>query len=191
MSDRDGRIAPVSLERSSELAREHGIPDILADRNIFRLLLRRPKMAKAVHELLFSLLYGAALDDRLRELVIMRIGWVTRSDYEWTQHWSVAMSAFGCSEQDLREVRDWRNSTHFDAVDRSVLAATDETLEHGKIGQSTWDACRRHLGTEEACLDLVASIGAWTMISQLARSTELPLEEGTPSWPPEGEAPSP
>jgi hypothetical protein len=36
------------------------------------------------------MLWHGKLDPRLRELVIMRIGWLTASDYEWTQHWRVA-----------------------------------------------------------------------------------------------------
>ena len=77
MSEQQGRIELVTLERSVQLTEQLGIPAILADRNIFRLLLRRPTLAKAVNELLYSLLYGAELDDRLRELVIMRIAWVS------------------------------------------------------------------------------------------------------------------
>ena len=104
MSEQQGRIELVTLERSVQLTEQLGIPAILADRNIFRLLLRRPTLAKAVNELLYSLLYGAALDDRLRELVIMRIAWVSGSDYEWTQHYGVAVRAFGCTEEDLAAV---------------------------------------------------------------------------------------
>ncbi|MBK6286763.1 MAG: carboxymuconolactone decarboxylase family protein [Gammaproteobacteria bacterium] len=189
MSEQQGRIELVTLERSVQLTEQLGIPAILADRNIFRLLLRRPTLAKAVNELLYSLLYGAALDDRLRELVIMRIAWVSGSDYEWTQHYGVAVRAFGCTEEDLAAVRDWQNASHFGAREKAVLAATDETLAVGKISEPTWRQCRQEVGSEEACLDLVASIGAWTMISQIARSTELPLETGASSWAPDGVAP--
>lgn len=42
----------------------------------------------------------------MRELVIMRIGWVTGSVYEWTQHWGVA-TALGVDQADLLAVRDW------------------------------------------------------------------------------------
>ena len=119
----------------------------------------------------------------------MRIAWVSGSDYEWTQHYGVAVRAFGCTEEDLAAVRDWQNASHFGAREKAVLAATDETLAVGKISEPTWRQCRQEVGSEEACLDLVASIGAWTMISQIARSTELPLETGASSWAPDGVAP--
>jgi alkylhydroperoxidase family enzyme len=40
-----------------------------------------------------QLLENNKFDTRLRELMIMRIGWVTGSAYEWTQHWRVATTA--------------------------------------------------------------------------------------------------
>ena len=53
------------------------------------------------------MLWHGALDSRLRELVIMRIGWLTACDYEWTQHWRVA-SGLGVPAEDLLGVRDWQ-----------------------------------------------------------------------------------
>ncbi len=173
-------------EESVKIAAAAGVSAELADRSIFRLLLRRPSLAKAVNDLLFSLLFDAVLDDRIRELVIMRIGWVTDSDYEWTQHWSVAQQAFACSPEDLYAVRDWKASDRFEAAARAALAATDETLETGTLSRETFALCEQHLGGADQCLELVASIGAWRLISQLARSCQIPLEDGVESWPPDG-----
>jgi len=41
------------------------------------------------------------LDDRLRELVIVRPGWATSSSDEWTLHWRIALERFGCREEAL------------------------------------------------------------------------------------------
>jgi alkylhydroperoxidase family enzyme len=185
-----GRIELLPLQRALQVASETGVPNELADRNIFRLLLRRPATAKAVNDLLYSLLFGGALDDRLRELVILRIGWATGSDYEWTQHWTVAQRAFGCDPADLRAVREWQSSERFGEAERAVLAATDETLETGSISAETWARCERQLADPDACLELVVAIGAWRLVSQLTRSVELPLEEGVGSWPPDGVGPA-
>ena len=182
------RIDPLSPDQAKTAAEEIGVPAALADLNVFRVLLRRPRVAKAVSDLLFSLLFGGVLDDRLRELVIMRIGWATGSDYEWTQHWRVARETFNCTDEELLALRDWRTADLFSNEDRAVLAAVDETLETGRIGPETWSACRAHLSDDE-CLELTAAIGTWRLISQLARSVEFPLEEGVVSWPPDGKVP--
>jgi alkylhydroperoxidase family enzyme len=189
MSDEtNGRIELLSLEASRKAAEAVGVSPTLQDKNIFRLLLRRPQLAKSVNDLLFSLLFGGALDDRLRELVIMRIGWATGSNYEWSQHWTVAQAAFGCSPEDLLAVRDWRGAERFGEPERAALAATDETLATGTISAKTWALCERHLGGPDECLELVAAIGAWRMISQLARSSEIPNDPDLDDWPPDGVA---
>ncbi len=134
------------------------------------------------------LLVQGKLDRRLRELVIMRLGWATASEYEWAQHWRVARE-LGIPHEDLLALRDWRSSDRFGDADRAVLAATDETLETGTISPETWELCRAHVGGTEELLELVAAIGCWRMISSLLRSLEIPIEAEMESWPPDGEKP--
>jgi len=172
-----------------KIAEELGLPVALAELNIFRVLLRNPPVAKATADLLLSLLFRSSLDHRLRELVIMRLGWATAASYEWTQHWRIALDQFGCSEEDLLALRDWENAGHFGEAERAVLAATDETLATGTLAPGTWDRCLAHVGDEVACMELVASIATWRWISQFTRSLEIPLEEGVVPWPPDGRTP--
>ena len=181
------RIPMLSIDESVAAAAEVRVPSTLAELNVFRTLLRRPKTAKAINDLLLSLLFGGTLDDRLRELVIMRIGWATGSDYEWTQHWTVAQDPFGVSADELLALRDWEASDAFGDVERAVLAATDEALATGTASRATIATCRDLLGSDDAVLELVASIATWRWISQVARSLDIPLEDGVASWPPDGQ----
>lgn len=180
------RVTLLETERALEAAREAGVPDALAELNVFRVLLHRPKVAKAMSDLLLSMLFGGVLDDRLRELVIMRIGWATGADYEWTQHWAIARETFGCTDGDLLELRDWESSGHFGETERAVLTVVDETLNTGSGSELAIARCRRLLESDEAVVELVTAIGAWRTISQLTLSLEIPLEEGVASWPPDG-----
>lgn len=184
----DARVEPLSLEAARKAAAEVGVPEAFAELNIFRVLLRRPRTAKGLADLLVSMLFQGSLPDRLRELVIMRIGWVTGSDYEWTQHWSIAQERFGLAPDDLLAVRDWRDSDRFGPADRAVLAATDETLDTGTLSSETCARCREHLDGD-ALVELVAAVGAWRLVSQLTRSLAIPLEDGIGSWPPDGARP--
>jgi alkylhydroperoxidase family enzyme len=140
--------------------------------------------------MLEALLWKGVLDARLRELIIMRIGWVTGSVYEWTQHWRVAR-LLDVPERDLLAVKDWRSAAHFGAAERAVLAATDETLRDGTISDETWAACQHALPRDPAVLvELVAAIGNWRLFSGLLRSLGVPLEDGVEPWPPQGVPPS-
>jgi alkylhydroperoxidase family enzyme len=184
----DPRVPLLPQHVSRETAEQAGLPEAIADLNVFRALLHHPSLAKRVNDLLMTLLFRGRLDARLRELVIMRIGWATGSVYEWTQHWRVARQ-LGVSHEDLLAVRDWRDYTAWSAADRAVLAATDETLERGVISAETWAECAAVLPSVEEQLELVSAIGTWRMISQLLRSLEIPLEDGVPPWPPDGVPP--
>jgi alkylhydroperoxidase family enzyme len=183
------RIPLLPLEESAKIAEQAKVLPQMAELSVFRVLLQQPVVGKAIQDLLLALLFRGELDARLRELVIMRLGWSTASCYEWTQHWRVALE-LGVPEQDLLAVRDWRRSDRFDAADRAVLAATDETLESGAISPETWAECEAHLGGAKPCIELVAAIGTWRMISSILRSLEVPLEDGVAAWPPDGRAPA-
>ena len=194
MSDQDphgeGRIALLSPEEARKAAELVDLPAPFTDLNVFRMLLHAPKTAKAISDLLLSLLFGGQLDGRLRELIIMRLGWATGSCYEWTQHWPIAQERFGCSEQDLLAVRNWRDSDHFGEPEKAVLAAVDEALETGTLSDAGWQRCAGVLGGDVERLELVAAIATWRWISQVARSLEIPLEDGVAAWPPDGLRPS-
>ena len=70
-----------------------------------------------------------------------------------------------------------------------MLAATDETLETGRIGAEMWPECLGQLGDPRACVELVASIAAWRLVSEITLSLEIPLESEMGSWPPDGTPP--
>lgn len=178
----------MPLEDALAAGEATGMHELLARSNVFRVLLRAPHVARALSGMLDALLWKGALDARLRELAIMRIGWVTGSVYEWTQHWRIAIGA-GLSEDDLVALRGgWRAHLGFSDADRAVLAATDETLETGTISDQTWAACAAHLSGEHL-IELVVAIGNWRLFSSLLRSLDVPLDEGLEPWPPDGRAP--
>jgi len=186
--EKEPRVEMLSREAAQAAAESVGVTPLIADLNVFRVLLRHPPLAQRINDLLMTLLFKGSLDGRLRELIIMRIGWATGSVYEWTQHWRIAIR-LGVSEEDLLAVRDWRDSPRFGAAERAVLAATDDTLERGAISAESWAACEAELPTVEERLELVSAIGTWRMVSGLLRSLDVPLEEGTTPWPPDGAEP--
>jgi alkylhydroperoxidase family enzyme len=167
----DARVPRLPMAEAKAAADEAGVPDYMAELSIFQVLLNHPTLARAVNDLLATMLWHGRLAPRLRELVIMRIGWLTACDYEWTQHWRVACG-LGVPADDLLGVRDW--STH-----------------DGAVSAQSWAACERELGADSAVLiELVTTIGAWRMIASMQHSLEVPLEEGVAGWPPDGQPPS-
>ncbi len=181
-------IIPLLSEAEAlNVAQEHGFPEQMASLSVFRVLLKHPDLAKSVVQLLTTLLFtGNQLDKRLRELLIMRIGWATGAVYEWTQHWRVAKD-LEIPDEDLLAVRDWKNSTILDETDKAVLQATDDAIEEGFITDTNWQKIKKMIPDEAQQIELVIAIGNWSLFSQLLKSLHIPLEEGTESWPPDGQ----
>lgn len=184
---RDARLPLLDQAAAAAAAEKIGIDPKYLVQPIWTMLLARPKYAKAVYELLTDLLFRSTLPVRLRELLIMRIGWATSAEFEWAQHWQVATRA-GVDPADLLAVRDWRNHDRFDEPDRAALAAADEVVAEGEIGDDTWATLRTHY-SESELLELVAVIATWHYVSVLVRNLRVPLDEGMSAWPPDGRTP--
>ncbi len=183
------RVPLLPVDEAKAAADEAGVPDYMAELSIFQVLLNHPRLARTFNDMLATMLWHGALDPRLRELVIMRIGWLTACDYEWTQHWRVA-SGLGISAEDLLGVRDWPSHQEFGAAERAVLAATDDVVRDGAVSAESWAACERELqGDTTVLIELVTAIGAWRMVASMLHSLGVPLEDGVSSWPPDGRSP--
>ncbi|MCH8257943.1 MAG: carboxymuconolactone decarboxylase family protein [Proteobacteria bacterium] len=184
------RIPLLDIEDAKTAATLAGVSEQFAELSVFRILLRHPGVTKHIAQLLTALLFTEnKLEGRLRELIIMRIGWVTSSSYEWTQHWRVA-TGMKIPEEDLLSVRDWQASEVLDTRDRAVLKATDDVLQAGGISDAAWQECCQFLDTEEERIELALVISNWIFISQILKSLKVPLEEGVSAWPPDGKIPA-
>jgi alkylhydroperoxidase family enzyme len=184
----ESRLELVPLEEARRLGADMGISEAQASRGAFRMLANHPDLVRHVYGLLTMLSSRNKLPARLRELVILRLAWVSGSEYAWFQHYRIATQA-GITPEEIVAVRDWRTADRFAAAERAVLAAADDTLEQGRISDAVWTQCERALREPAVLVELVVAIGNWTMFSQLLQSLRVPLEPGAASWPPDGVAP--
>jgi alkylhydroperoxidase family enzyme len=179
------RVPMISIDRARELGDAMGIPTRRTQSEAFRVLANNPGAARVAYSQLMQLLENNKFDTRLRELMIMRIGWVTGSAYEWTQHWRVATTA-GIPPEDVLAVRDWRNSARLTQADKAILAATDECLAGKSISDAVWAEVASHVTGPGQQVEFIIAMGNWMMFSLLFRNLRIPLAEGVTVWPPDG-----
>ncbi len=183
------RIAMLSREEARERGVAVGIDEYIAQLNLFRILLHYPDVAAEINKTIFTLMSSdGALSHRLRELIIMRVAWLSQSKYEWTQHWHASLF-LGLTEPEVVAVRNWQAADLFDATDRIVLQATDDTLRQGGIQAATWQTLAELLPEPASQITVVASIGNWHMAAQIMESLDIPLEDDAVVWPPDGIGP--
>ena len=163
-----------------------GLPATIGETNLFRVLLHHPPLAKALAGLVSQLIGEPTLDPRLRELAVMRVAWRSGSVSQWSNHWHVGMRV-GLAEDDIAAVRDWHQSDRFGGDERAVLAATDETIDVGRVGDET-SACAAVL-SDAALGDLVVAIGHAQLYAGVLRTFDVPLDARRDPWPPDGRAP--
>jgi len=172
------RVPMVSLERARELGEAMGLPSRRTQSEAFRVVANNPGVARVAFGQLLQLLENNKFDTRLRELMIMRIGWVTGSVYEWTQHWRVATTA-GIPPEDILAVRDWQNTSRLTAADRAILAGRS-------ISDAVWAEVAKHVPDPGQQVEFVIAMGNWMTFSMLFRNLRIPLAEGVLLWPPDG-----
>ncbi|MEM7413445.1 MAG: carboxymuconolactone decarboxylase family protein [Myxococcota bacterium] len=186
------RVPLLSSEEAKRAAAEVELFELKANFSIYRVLLRQPLVAKRLSDLTDVLVGASHIDARLRELLIMRLGWANRGVYEWSQHWKIALLHDGIEKSDLLAIRDWEVHDHWSPRDRAAFRATDETLEHGVLSKETWSEVAQHFPTHEERIELVTIISCWKMLSDIMKTLEVPLDEGVEPWLPDGlEPPGP
>ena len=181
------RVPMVSPERARDIGEAMGMPARRTGSEAFRVVANNPGVARVAFFQLMQLLENNTFDTRLREMMIMRIGWVTGSAYEWTQHWRVASEA-GIPPDDILAVRDWRGSERLTAADKAILAATDECLEGKSISDAVWADVAKHVPDPGQQVEFVVGMGNWMSFSLLFRNLRIPLADGIAVWPPDGKA---
>ena len=183
----NSRLELVPVEEARRLGAEMGIGEAQASRSAFRMLANHPDLVRHVYGLLTMLSSRNKLPTRLRELIIMRLAWASGAEYAWFQHYRIATQA-GVTPEEIVAVREWR-AYSFGPAERAVLAAADDTLEHGRISDPVWAECERQLKEPAVLVERVVAIGNWTMFAQLLQSLRVPLEPNAAPWPPDGKAP--
>jgi alkylhydroperoxidase family enzyme len=165
-----------------------GIPERVAQANIMRFGLRHPKVADVLASMIDVAVLNGALDARLREIAILRVGWRIGSVYEWSNHVGVARAA-GLSDAEIVAIRTADASLLSDA-DLLAIRVVDEVLDTTSVSESTLAAARGQLGDGDELLELVAIPGFYRAIGTILMSFSVPLEDHLEPWAPDGQGPA-
>ncbi|MFI5309458.1 MAG: carboxymuconolactone decarboxylase family protein, partial [Polyangiales bacterium] len=144
--------------------------------NIYRTLARHPKLAKRWLVFGTHVLGKSTLDARDRELVILRTGWLCKSEYEWGQHVVIGKQA-GISDDEVRRIARGPEAPGWSPFDAALLRAADELHEDSFIGETTWSTLASRYG-EQQLIDVIFAIGQYTLVCMALNTLGVQLETG-------------
>jgi len=81
-----------------------------------------------------------------REMLILRMGWNCRAEYEWAKH---VGSVGRAREHELNpaKIAEGPSAALWDSVDRGLLHASDELYRDGIVSDGTWRELSEKLDT--------------------------------------------
>ncbi|MGG7104142.1 carboxymuconolactone decarboxylase family protein [Rhodococcus sp. 24CO] len=139
--------------------------------NLVGTLAQYPALAMPFLSFNAHLLSGTSLTDRQRELLVLRVASVQRSDYEWAQHVILAENA-GMTKDEILRVADGSGASEWSSLERSLLSAVDELLADGVVSELTWSALAEEFNTEQL-MDTVFTVGCYSMLAMALRSFDV------------------
>jgi AhpD family alkylhydroperoxidase len=169
-----GAFPPETVERFLSIG-----PDAIPLPDAITTMLHHPALAGPWLAFNNVLLWSPALEPRLRELMVLRVAWRTRSNYEWMQHVQLA-ARFGVTPEEIDAVAHGGDTGAWTPLEAALLAATDELIDGYRIDDDTWARLAEHLD-ERQLVEVVFVVGAYTCLAMAFKSFGLGLEPGAPT----------
>jgi 4-carboxymuconolactone decarboxylase len=143
--------------------------------NVYRLLLNSPPLAETWFAHNNAVRWNTELDGRLREMVIIRIGYVTQVEYVIRQHVPTLAAAEGLTALECNALIDWRVSTLFSDRDRAVLAYADAMTGEIKVPEEVFAGLKPFF-TPRQIVDLTVLVGTYNMHARVFQALEIDPE---------------
>ena len=144
--------------------------------NLTRLLVNSPGMAKAFHGIGGFIRNKSTLDPRLRELAILQVGWMEKSEYEFTHHVKIGKE-FGVTDEDIQGLflETAGKPSKLDPLTKTVLKGAREMVRDIGMSDETFAEIKQHLSNEHMT-DLVLTIAFYCAVVRVLATMKIDNE---------------
>jgi 4-carboxymuconolactone decarboxylase len=149
--------------------------------NIFTTLANHPKLYKRWGVFGNHVLFKSSLPVRDREILILRIGWLCRSVYEWGQHVVIGKQS-GLTEENFRQIVEGADAKGLDPFEANLLRAVDELYIDSFISDKTWNRLAERYNTHQL-MDVIFTVGQYNLVSMALNTLGVQPEEGLEGFP--------
>lgn len=145
----------------------------------FNAMLVSPEVGTALQELGTAIRYRSSLTARVRELAILEVARIRRSDFEWYAHARVGRQ-IGLTEDELAALHDGTAAPTLDPAEAVARTAVRTFLETRDLDDAVFAAAKELLGDREV-MELIALTGYYDLLALSLRVWRTPLPPGLPS----------
>lgn len=139
-------------------------------------LLQYPALAKAFLTFNNHIATASTVSKRIRELLILRISWLRRSEYEFVQHLSLGRNA-GLTDAEIERVQQGPDAVGWDPLEADLVRCVDEMHADACIQDATWARLSAHFSTEQL-MDIVFAVGCYDLLAKAFKTFGVQLEPG-------------
>ncbi len=144
--------------------------------NTFDTLARHPNLLRQWMPFTVALVVTGVLPPRLRELAILRTGWLCRAEYEWGQHAVFARRA-GISNQEIARVKSGPEAGGWTEMEAAMLRAVDELHYDACVSDDTWAILAAHLD-ERQLIEVPILVGQYHIVCFTLNTLGIQREPG-------------
>lgn len=143
--------------------------------NVFRTFNRNPTADRTRGAMNTQVNTTNSLQPRQRELLLMRIGVLCRSEYEYAAHHRAGRNA-GLNDADVARILAGPDSPGGNPLDTALLRAADELFERDVITTDTWAALAKGGLDTRQLLDVIVTVDGYRWNSMLISSAGVQLD---------------
>jgi alkylhydroperoxidase family enzyme len=173
---KEPRIPPLDPKEWTPELRKRFDPNGSGQRaaNVFVTFVRNPPGDRLRGGVTGHILNSTTLSVRQRETLLMRIGVLCRSEYEWAAHSRLGRRA-GMTDADVARIVAGPESGGGDPIETALLRATDELYRDDRVSAETWAALAAALDTKQL-LDVLIAVGGYRAVSMAINSAGVQLD---------------
>lgn len=149
--------------------------------NIQKTLAHHPKLLNRWRVFGNHVLLKSSLPFRDREILILRIGWLCGSEYEWGQHVEIGKK-IGLTYEEILRIIEGPDAKGWDKFDSTLLRAVDELFYDSFIFDDTWNALAEKYNTHQL-MDVVFTVGQYNLVSWALNTLGVQRDEGIGGFP--------
>jgi alkylhydroperoxidase family enzyme len=174
---REPRIPPLEPKDWTPEQRKRFDPNGTGQRaaNVFVTFVRNPPADRLRGPINQHILNSTTLSVRQRETLLMRIGVLCRSEYEWAAHSRLGRRAGGMTDADVARIVAGPDSGGGDPLELALIRATDELYRDDRVSDETWAALAKGLDTKQL-LDVLIAVGGYRATSMAINSAGVQLD---------------